>query len=141
MRTGPLIAASVLTIAGVSLTYASLKPNDMNTATSLDNLLSQLDGAIASADVEKMERLFLAPDASENGRNRESNLAELRKDWAGAASGPPVKFNPKRAVIHIDMDDLDPDGPPGGHISKIELKVIHTDDGWRIEEMRNVPKK
>ena len=88
-----------------------------------------------------MERLFLAPDATEDGRNRESNLAELRKDWTGTASGPPVKLNPKRAVIYIDMDDLDPDGPPGGHISKIELKVIDTDDGWHIEAMRNVPKE
>lgn len=88
-----------------------------------------------------MERLFLAPDATEDGRNRQSHLDEIRKDWADIASGPPVKLNPKRAVIHIDMDELNPDGAPGGHISKMELKVVLTGDGWRIEAIRDVPKE
>ena len=80
--------------------------------------------------------LFLAPDESEDGRNRQSNLTELRKDWKIAKSGPPIELEPKQAVIRVEMNDLDPDGPPGGHVSEIEIKVLRTNDGWRIATMR-----
>ncbi len=139
MRSGKTLAASLLTIALLSGAHASLSSDDMDAADSIDGLLEQFDAAIASANVKKLEALFLPPDKTENGRNREANLAEARKDWTDAKSGPPVNLIPKRALIHIDMENLE--SPIGARISKIELEVVSTDDGWRIEAMRNVAKK
>jgi hypothetical protein len=102
----------------------------------IDELLSSFRDAIASADTKRMEDLFLVPDATEDGQNRQANINEFRKDWAEIEKGPPVVFNAKDAVIHIEMDDLDPDGPPGGHVTTIELKIVYTDHGWRIRAMR-----
>jgi len=141
MRSGKTLAASLLTIALLSGAHASLSSDDMDAADSIDRLLEQFDAAIASANVKQLEALFLPPDKTENGRNREANLAEARKDWTDAKSGPPVNLIPTRALIHIDMENLDPDSPIGARISKVELEVVSTDDGWRIEAMRNVAKK
>ena len=141
MRTATFIAVSVLAVTALTLTHASPNSGGVNETKTLDGLLREFDDAIASADIEKMESLFLPPDGTEDGRNREANLAEARKDWAKTESGPPIKLIPKRAIIQIDMESLDPNGPPAGHTSKIELKTVYTDDGWRVETMRSVPQE
>ena len=77
-----------------------------------------------------MERLFLPPDATEDGRNRASKLAEIRKDWNGLKDGPPVHLKPKQALTRIDMADLDAERP-APRISEIELEVVLTGNGFQ----------
>ena len=103
---------------------------------SIDELLTEFEKAIRTADVDSMERLFLPPDDSIEGQNRSSNLTELRKDWKGRRDGPPLRFESRQAVIKIEMTDLDPDGPPSPHVSEIELKIVRTDGKWRILSMQ-----
>lgn len=102
----------------------------------IDQLLTDFDHAIKTADVGTMERLFLPPDDSTDGQNRQSNLTELLKDWKETQSGPPIELDATNAVITLQMTDLGPEGPPTPRVSKIELNLIRTDDGWRIESMR-----
>ncbi len=103
---------------------------------SIDQLLTDFGHAISTANVDSMEQLFLPPDDSTDGQNRQSNLRELRKDWKERQDGPPIKLDVVSAVIKLQMTDQDPDGPPTPRGSEIELKIVRTDDGWHIESMR-----
>lgn len=129
-----LIVAACFVVATAA--YAAIARSERSTSMSIDQLLTDFDHAIRTANVSSMERLFLPPDDSANGQNRQSNLRELRKDWKETQSGPPIELDATNAVITLQMTDLDPDGPPTPRVSKIELNLIRTDDGWRIESMR-----
>lgn len=80
--------------------------------------------------------LFLEPDDSADGMNRQANLTEIRKDWRNAQSGPPIELETASAVITLDMTDRDPDGPPTPRVTKLELKLVRTETGWRIQTMQ-----
>lgn len=103
---------------------------------SLDNLLSAFDKAIRERDADTMAQLFMAPDATADGRNRASHLDEMFKDWKTQSALIPSNLTPRHAVIRIEMQDDDPHGPPGGHVTEIELNVHLTDNGWRIASLR-----
>ena len=102
----------------------------------LDQFLHDFNNAIASSDVKGMEQLFLAPDDTADGMNRQENLTELQKDWGNSESGPPIELTTTSAVITLDMTDLDPEGPPTPRVTKLELNLVHTETGWRIQTMR-----
>lgn len=133
MKTFLITAACFI---GATAAYAAIARSERTTVMSIDQLLTNFDHAIRTANVSSMERLFLPPDDSTNGQNRQSNLTELRKDWKQTQSGPPIKLDATNAVIKLQMTDLDPDGPKTPRVSEIELMLVRTDDGWRIESMR-----
>lgn len=103
---------------------------------SIDQLLTDFDSAVKAGNLSSMEQLFLPSDDTDDGQNRQSNLAELRKDWKEKQYGPPVQLETTSAVIKLQMTDRDPDGPPTARVSEIELKLVRTENGWRIASMR-----
>ena len=86
-----LILAACFILATAA--YAAIARAERSTSMSIDQLLTDFDHAIRTANVGSMERLFLPPDDSANGQNRQSNLMELRKDWKETKSGPPIELN------------------------------------------------
>ena len=136
MRKIAIISVVFLAIPVIAVATGSIFDIKTGEFMSIDELLSNFGEAIPSADSERMQHLFLTPDSTDDGKNREAIVNEFRKDWADRNNGPPVTLRPKSAVVYIEMDDLDPDGPPGGRTSTIELKLEHTEHGWQIAAMR-----
>ena len=128
------VAVLFLVVAAFALGKQTRKAKD--TEAPLDSLLADISSAIHSADVKKMEQLFLPTDSTVEGQNRAANLAEIRKDWAPLNEGPEVEFKAEQAVIRLEMVDHDPAGPASGRVSDLELTTVLTRDGWRIETMK-----
>jgi hypothetical protein len=78
----------------------------------------------------------MVPDTTADGRNRASHLDEMSKDWKTQSALVPMNLTPRHALIRIEMQDNDLHGPPGGHVTEIELNLQLTDDGWRIASLR-----
>lgn len=73
------------------------KAGAANKKDALDQLLTDFAAASAKLDIEKAEKLFVSPDDTPAGKNRQGHLSELRKDWkrakeGGANEGPSVQF-------------------------------------------------
>lgn len=129
-----LVATTCLIAATVAC--AEIARPQRSTPMSIDQLLTDFDSAVKTADLSSMEQLFLPSDDSDDGQRRQSILAELRKDWKEKQYGPPVQLETTNAVIKLQMTDRDPDGPPTARVSEIELKLVRTENGWRIASMR-----
>jgi len=109
----------------------------------LDELLADFTAATGKLDIERAERLFLPPDDTPGGKNRQAHLSELRKDWnrakeSGAKEGPSVQFKNTKKVIRTQMVISGPGGPKEGYSSEVEFTVAFTKDGWRIVSMEPV---
>jgi hypothetical protein len=113
-------------------------------ADALDRLLTDFATATATLDVAGAESLFLPPDDTADGRNRQANLSELRKDWqrareSGASVGPAVQFRNVQKIVRADMLINGPGGPKEGTVSEVEFTAAFTKDGWKIVSMTAGP--
>jgi hypothetical protein len=100
----------------------------------LDKLLADMAAATAMFDVEKAEQLFLPPDDTPAGKNRQGHLAEIRKDWkrakeAGAKAGPRLQFKNTKKVIRTQLAVGD---GAKQQTSEVEITVAFTDQSWKI---------
>jgi hypothetical protein len=106
-------------------------------ADPLDRLLADFAAAVGKFDVEAAEKLFLPPDNTPDGQNRQGHISELRKDWTRAkaegSQGLQVEFTNTRKVIRTDMRVSLPGGPK--ETSGMEFVVELTRDGWKIASM------
>ena len=116
------------------------KPGVTIKKDALDELLADFAAATAKLDIAKAETLFLAPDDTAAGQNRQGHLSELRKDWkrakeSGVKEGPSVQFKNTKKVIRTQMHIRGPGGPKEGDVSEVEFTVVFTKDGWKIVSM------
>jgi hypothetical protein len=112
----------------------------------LDQLLADFAAITARLDVDAAERLFLPPDGTAAGENRQAHLTELRKDWtrareSGAIAGPSVQFANTRTTVRADTRVILAEmrisgaGTTDSQVSEVEFVVALTKDGWKIVSM------
>lgn len=125
----------------LALAAGPQKPGVAIRRDALDQLLADLAAATSKLDIAKAERLFLPPDDTPAGENRQGHLSEMRKDWkrareSGAAQGPSVRFKNTRKVVLTQMVIRGPGGPREGQaVHEVEFTVAFTQDGWKIVSM------
>ena len=140
---GALFVCSILAFA---VAQEPLTPEVVAEKDALDRLLTDFAAATAKLDIDNAEKLFLPPNNTAAGKNRESHLSELRKDWtlakeSGANVGPSVQFKNTNKIIRTEMLIGGPGGPQEGQSRKVEFTVAFTKDGWKIVSMDDVPTK
>ncbi len=145
-----LICGTALIVCSTMLVFAfGQKAEKQGAAVKkdpLDALLADFAAATAKLDIEKAERLFLSPDETPAGKNRQAHLTELRKDWkrakaSGAKEGPSVQFKNTKKILRTQMVIRGPGGPKKGQTSEVEFSVALTEDGWKIVSMDYVRRK
>ena len=89
--------------------------------------------AVSSLDAQKAEALFLVPDSTPDGTNRQAHIQEMRKDWTRvAAQGKKMTANFTNTVILVrtQMKGEESTGQP------MEFKVAFTKEGLKIVAMK-----
>ena len=109
-------------------------------------VLADFSAATSKLDVVKAERLFLPPDETPAGQNRQVYLTELRKDWkrlkaSGVKEGPSVQFKNTKKVLLTQMVIHSPDAPKKGETREVAFTVALTEDGWKIVSMDYMRRK
>ena len=112
----------------------------------LDRVLAELAAAAGTFDVERAEKLFLPPDETAEGKNRQAHLAEIRKDWSrakegGAKEGISVRFENAKKILRTQMVVSGPGSTEEAERMDVELTVTLTKDGWKIVSMEFAPKQ
>jgi hypothetical protein len=141
---GALLVCS--TVLAFAVAQEPPKPEVATEKDALDRLLTDFAAATAKLDIDKAEKLFLPPDDTAAGKNRQAHLSELRKDWkrakeSGANAGPSVQFKNTKKIIRTQMLIGGPGGPQERQVSEVEFTVAFTKDGWKIVSMDDVPTK
>ena len=103
----------------------------------VDRMLKDFAAAVSALDAQKGEALFLPPDDTPDGKNRQGHLREMKKDWGKArerGQQMTVEFRNVVIVVRADMS-------MGGHEAErepipVELKVALTKEGCEIVAMK-----
>ncbi len=105
-------------------------------ADPVETLLADFVAAVYDLDVEKAESLFLPPDKSPAGKNRQSHIAEIKKDWTRAQKHLSVEFRDTRKIVQTTMvvreNDAKPESVP------VEFVVAFTKQGCKIVSMNHL---
>ena len=142
-----IFTCGVLFVCSAALAFAfgqgAAGPGEATETDAFDRLLADFAAITAKLDVDAAEKLFVPPDSTAAGQNRQAHLTELRKDWkrakeSGASAGPSVQFINPRTIIRADMRISGP-GANDSQVSEVEFIVALTKDGWKIVSMNTGP--
>ena len=92
-----------------------------------------------------MEALFLPPDETADGKNRQQHIREIRKDWSTGKHKEKmiVEFKKTQTLVHkgetlvrTEMSVSGSGGLPSVSGEPLEFKVVFTSDGCKIAAMK-----
>ena len=104
----------------------------------IQTLLDTFSQAVANRNTESMINLFMAPDDTPEGQNRQNHIDEMKKDWANA-SGPAMAISFSN-VKFDNESDLEADMIVAGSSTDnpgitVKFKVCLVNNEWKIVSM------
>jgi len=103
----------------------------------VSSMLDSFADAVVARDMRKAESLFLPPDDTPDGKNRERHIEEMKKDWSRATQRDPfaaVKFKNTTVLVHTQMVLVGKEAKPA--VIPVEFKVSFGEDGYKIVAMK-----
>jgi hypothetical protein len=102
----------------------------------VESVLDIFGDAVATLDTESMISLFLAPDDTPEGLNRQKNIDEIRKDWANASAANGMRIAFENIQFDIKADMIISGGEAvGNEKTPVNLNVVLVNNEWKIETM------
>jgi hypothetical protein len=104
----------------------------------IQTLLDTFSEAVANRNIESIIGLFVAPDGTPEGQNRQNNIDEMKKDWANASkpamaiSFSNVKFDNES---HLEADMSVADASVGNARATMKFEVRLLNNEWKIVTM------
>ncbi len=101
----------------------------------IQTLLDTFSEAVANRNTESMIGLFVAPDGTPEGQNRQNNIDEMKKDWtnvsepAMAITFSNVKFD-NESHLEADMS-----ASVGNETETMKFEVRLLNNEWKIVTM------
>ena len=117
------------------------KKSDVVDESPVDQMLRDFATAVSTLDAKKAEALFLPRDDTPDGKNRQSHLQEMEKDWKRARERKQkmtVTFKNTVTTVRTEMlvggDEAEAKPIP------VEFKVVITKEGCKIVAMNYLKK-
>ena len=133
-----LAIVTVASLVATSQAYTDVGAG-LNTSTAGDavsTMLREFEAAVSVFDVEKAQKLFLPPDDTPDGKNRQKHFDEMRKDWSRAKEkNEKVTVEFKNVVILVRAEMFPGGVKPEAKVTPVELKIKLTREGCRIVAM------
>ena len=104
----------------------------------IQTLLDTFSEAVATRNTESMIGLFVAPDDTPEGQNRQKHIDEMKKDWANASapamaiSFSNVKFD-NESNLEADMSAVG--SSTESNAITFKFKVCLLNNEWKIVTM------
>lgn len=114
---------------------SSFATADTKPIKSVDQLLNEFATNVSKLDVKQMRTIFLPPDTTPDGKNRQKHLHEMERDWSSGHKGFTVAF--KNSAITIKTTMVVNRGKESESVP-VEFKIVKTKDGYKIASMNFV---
>ena len=104
----------------------------------IQTLLDTFSEAVANRDTESMIGLFMAPDDTPEGQNRQNHIDEMKKDWAKASGSAKaisfsnIKFD-NESNLEADMSVVG--SSTNSKAITFKFKVCLLNNEWKIVTM------
>jgi hypothetical protein len=148
MKTRSLVTVSCLAVVSlisfvVSAAQDTKESDVVKHGSPVDEMLKELATAISELDTKRAKALFLPPDETPDGKNREGHLREMEKDWKRAkerkekitvafkntVSTTENTVTTVRTEMFVGGDEAEAEPMP------VEFRVVITKEGCRIVAM------
>jgi len=139
-----LIYLGVACLTGFALSKAdgARQVDEAAFESPVDRMLKDVSAAISTLDVQKAEALFLPPDNTADGKNRQNHILEMKKDWKEAKErGQKMTVDFRNTVTIVRTEMFAVEEETEAEPITVELKVTFTKDGCKIVSMKYVEKK
>lgn len=135
-----VVLSCLITVCAISFALADAQDTKKDNGVDespVDQMLRDFASAVSNLDAKQAEALFLAPDDTPDGKNRQSHLQEMKKDWKRAGEREQkmtVIFKDTVTTVRTEMliggDEAEAEPIP------VEFKVVFTKDGCKIVAMK-----
>ena len=125
-----------LTVLAAAFVFGADSDTDNVSKDTISGFLKDFSDACSTQDIRKMESLFLPPDNTPEGENRNTQIEEMRKDWSQAKDSSQqvsVEFTHTVILVHALMEMHTGKGTLA--TIPVELKLSLDEDGYKIVSM------
>ena len=105
--------------------------------SAVDQMLKDFAAAVSTSDARKAEGLFVPPDDTLDGKNRQDHIREMKKDWKRSKErGQKMTVEFTNTVIIVRTKMLAGGDEGEAQPIPLEFKVALTKDGCKILAMK-----
>lgn len=142
MKLEGIVAGGLLMLLAVSSACSVAKVHNTHSTTSIDSIdrmLQDFASATYAQDIQKAEALFLPPDETADGKNRQQHIREIRKDWASGEHKEKLIIEFKKRQVLVRNEETfvrtEMSVPGYGPDMLLEFKVVFINNDCRIAAM------